>query len=91
MRIVVDSSRKSEVHYVIVNHSSAEIADVTVHVTLRNALKATAAPVTSFQFRLPSLGPWESKEMVIPIERLARGFELPDWQNLKTEFQITGQ
>ncbi len=91
VRIVVESSRKSEVHYLVVNHSSAEIADVTVRATVRNTRKANSAPVTAFSFRLPTLGPYESKEMIVPIEKLSRGFELPDWQNLKTEFQITGQ
>ncbi len=91
VRIVVDSSRKPEVHYLVVNHSAAEIADVSVRATVRSIRRAGSAPLTSFSFRVPNLGPYEAKEMMVPIEKLARGFEVPDWQNLKTDFQILGQ
>ncbi len=88
-RIVVDFSKKSEIHYLVVNHSPADLSDVTVYVTLRavNA-KPGQPPLTRFSFRAPNLGPFESKEMVSPIEKLARNVVIPDWQDLRADVQI---
>lgn len=88
-RIVVDFNKKSEIHYLIVNHSGADLSDVTVYVTLRTAsAKPGQPPVCRFSFRAPSLGPFESKEMTSSIEKLTRSITLPDWQDLRPEVQI---
>ena len=36
-RILVDYNKKSEIHYLVVNHSAADLAEMTVFVTLRAA------------------------------------------------------
>jgi hypothetical protein len=36
-----------------------------------------------------SLGPYESKEMSGALSTKLRVYELPDWQNLTAEIQIT--
>jgi len=88
-RIVVDYSKKSEIHYLVINHSGAEISDVTVFVTLRAAnTKPGQPPLCRFSFRAPALGPFESKEMTSPIEKLSKSISLPEWQDLKSEIQI---
>jgi predicted membrane-bound mannosyltransferase len=88
-RIVVDYNKKSEIHYLIVNHSAADLSDVTVYVTLRagNA-KPGQPPLCRFSFRAPALGPFESKEMTSSIEKLSRSITLPEWQDLRSEVQI---
>lgn len=88
-RIVVDFNKKSEIHYLVVNHSSADLSDMTLYVTLRNAnAKPGQPPVARFSFRAPGLGPFESKEMSSPIEKLTKSVTLPDWQDLRSEVQI---
>ncbi len=88
-RFVVDLNKKSEIHYLVVNHSAADVSDVTVFVTLRTAgSKAGQPPLARFSFRAPSLGPFESKEMTSSIEKIARPVSLPDWQDLRSEIQI---
>jgi len=88
-RIVVDFNKKSEIHYLVVNHSSADLSDMTLYVTLRNAnAKPGQPPVARFSFRAPGLGPFESKEMSSPIEKLTKSVSLPDWQDLRSEVQI---
>jgi hypothetical protein len=88
-RIVVDFNKKSEIHYLVVNHSGADLSDVTVYVTLRTAgAKPGQPPVCRFSFRAPSLGPFESKEMTSSIEKLTRATTLPEWQDLRPEVQI---
>ena len=88
-RIVVDFNKKSEIHYLIVNHSAADLSDVTVYVTLRTAsAKPGQPPLCKFSFRAPTLGPFESKEMTSSIEKLNRSLTLPEWQDLRSEVQI---
>ncbi len=88
-RFVVDLNKKSEIHYLVVNHSAADVSDVTVFVTLRTgAAKPGQPPLARFSFRAPSLGPFESKEMTSSIEKIARPVSLPDWQDLRPEIQI---
>lgn len=88
-RIVIDFNKKSEIHYLVVNHSPADLSDMTVFVTLRMAnAKPGQPPLSRFSFRAPSLGPFESKEMISPIERLARSLSLPEWQDLRAEVQV---
>jgi hypothetical protein len=88
-RIVVDFNKKSEIHYLVVNHSSADLSDVTVYVTLRTANpKPGQPPLCRFNFRAPSLGPFESKELTSSIEKLNRSVTLPEWQDLRSDVQI---
>jgi hypothetical protein len=88
-RILVDYNKKSEIHYLVVNHSTADLSDMTIYVTLRTAnAKAGQPPLSRFSFRAPGLGPFESKEMTSPIEKLSRSVTLPDWQDLRAEVQI---
>ena len=43
----------------------------------------------SFNFKLASLKPYESKDAVAPLTTKLKPYELPDWQNVSTEVQIT--
>ena len=88
-RFVVDLNKKSEIHYLVVNHSANELTDMTIYVTLRTAnSKLGQPPLCRFSFRSPGLAPFESKEMTSPIEKLPRTVALPDWQDLRPEVQI---
>jgi hypothetical protein len=86
--------KKPEVRYLVVNHSSAELENVTVYVTLRSsASKPGQAPLYRFAFRAPALGPFESKEMSAPpdkgadkaLDKLAHS---ADWQSLHADIEL---
>jgi hypothetical protein len=88
-RFVVDLNGKSEIHYLVVNHSAALFGAVTVYVTLRDAAaKPGQAPIARFSFRAPDMGPYTSREMTSPIERISRPVTLPDWQDLHADVEI---
>ena len=87
-RIVVDSNKKSEVQYLVVNHSAADISNANVFITL-HGVKPGQAPVCRFSFKVPSLGPFESKEMSSPIEKAPPTLSLPTWQDLRADVQIS--
>ena len=90
MRLTEDAKKKPEVHFVVVNHSGAEIADLAASVNLwARTQKSDEEAVGTFSFKLPSLGAYESKEMSSALNTKLRVYELPDWQNLVAEIQIT--
>jgi len=88
-RIVVDFNKKSEIHYIVVNHSGADLSDVNVFVTLRSvSAQPGQPPIGRFSFKSPDLGPFESRELTSSIEKLTRSTTLPEWQDLRAEVQI---
>ena len=88
-RFVMDVNKKPEIHYLVVNHSAAELSDMNVFVTVRMAnAKAGQPPLFRFSFRSTGLAPFDSKEMTSAIEKLPRPVTLPDWHDLRAEVQI---
>lgn len=88
-RFVVDFNSKSEIHYLVVNHSPVQLGAVTVYVTLRGGdSKPGQPPVARFSFRAPDLGAYASREMTSPIEKIARSVSLPEWQDLRADVEI---
>jgi len=90
VRLTEEPRKKSEVRFVIVNHSGAEISDLVANVNLwARTAKSDEEAVGNFSFKLPSLGPYESKELSAPLNTKLRVYELPDWQNLVPDLQVT--
>ena len=81
---------KIEARFVIVNHSGADITGLagSVNIWGRTA-KSEEEAAGSFSFQLPSLGPYESKDATAPVTTRLKAYELPDWQNVSTDVQIT--
>jgi hypothetical protein len=90
LRLTEDHQQKASVQFVVVNHSSAEIGDLGASVNLKAVtVKGEQEPVGTFSFKIPSLGPDESKDLKVPLTTKLRVYELPDWQFLRADFQIT--
>ena len=90
IRITEDASQKAQVQFVLVNHSGADIADLGGTISLKPVgAKPEQAPLVTFEFKVPSLGPYESKELKTTVHSSVRAYELPDWQFLRTDFRIT--
>lgn len=90
IRVIEDARQNVQVKFMVVNHSSAELAGVSADVTLKpvNAAPDTP-PVTEFAFKIPTLGPYEAKEVTVPAKTKLRAYEMPDWQFMQSEVQIT--
>ncbi len=90
IRLVEDNPKALQVQFVIVNHSSAPLIDVTGTVAIR---PTTAPPngetVGTFAFRIPELRPMEAKDMKAPLESKLRVYELPDWQFIRADVTVT--
>lgn len=87
-RLTEDSKQTVILQCVVINHSGADLGDVSAKASL-NAITASQAlePVGTFAFRT-TLGPYESKDLKVPVATKMRAYELPDWQFLRAE--ITG-
>lgn len=90
VRLVEDKSKKSEVVFLVVNHSQAPLTDLAGTVTLRpSTAKRGDEIVGIFAFEHVSLGPLESRELRAPLKTTLRPYELPDWEFLRTEISIS--
>ncbi len=88
-RIQTGPAKKSEIQYLVVNHTPARFNGVTVYVTLYAAdAKAGQPPLCRFQFAAPNLAPYQSKEMSSAMEQAPRQLTLPAWEDLRAAVDI---
>ncbi len=88
---MITSGKEPQAKFVVINHSGAEIADLTATVTLwASTSRSEEDSIGSFNFNLPSIGPYESShDMSVPLKTKLKPYEMPDWQNATAEIQIT--
>ena len=90
LRLTQNKAKKTEIRFLVVNHSAGEVQDVAGTLSLRaRTSKRDDEPIGACAFKLASLGPYESKDMVAILNTKLKVYELPDWQNLEAQLQIT--
>jgi hypothetical protein len=87
VRFTEDAKQRAKVQFVVVNHSAADLPELKMQI----AVKAAGKTVFDFPFSVPSIGPYESKDFSVPVQTSLKGYELPDWQFLKADFEITSE
>lgn len=88
-RINETSPGHLEVRFGVVNHSEADLGDVKMTVNLSTtAAKPGDPPLITFP-AMVKLGPSEMKDVTVDVPTKLRVYELPDWQFLKADFEIT--
>jgi len=89
-RINEKSPGKLVVEFAVVNHSEADLGDIKLKVNLTTtAAKPGEPPLISFPAQVSSLGPSEMKNVTVDVPTKLRAYELPDWQFLIANFEIT--
>lgn len=89
-RITEDEKQRARIRFTVVNHSGAEIADLTGNVVLKPVTaKPEDAPMASFTFKIKSLPPYQVKDMEEDVKMKLRAYELPDWQFLRADTRIS--
>ena len=79
-----------QIQFGVANHSEADIGDVKITVNLgTTAGKPGEPPIITFPASVSKLGPSELKDVTVDVPTKLRVYELPDWQFLKADFQIT--
>jgi hypothetical protein len=81
---------KLKIKFIVVNHSEADIGDLGVKVRLTTgSAKPDDPPIAEFNAKIPALGPEELQDVTATVSTKLRIYELPDWQFIKAEFEIT--
>jgi hypothetical protein len=91
VRFVPDSKKKGATiaKFLIINHSESDINGLTGNVTIWGRTQKSEEDAQGTFTFTTSLGPYESKEMTAPMNTKLKIYELPDWQNITTDVQIT--
>jgi hypothetical protein len=89
VRFVQDNKKKTLAKFLVTNHSEMDISGLAGNVTIwGRTQKSEEDAQGTFSFTT-NLGPYESKEMTVPVNTKLKIYELPDWQNITTDVQIT--
>ena len=89
-RVNEKSQGHLQVTFAVVNHSEADVGDVKLEISLRTTAAKPGDPaLVTFPAKVSGLGPSELKQVTADVPTSLRAYELPDWQFLKADFQIT--
>jgi hypothetical protein len=90
IRFIEDPKKKNiGVKFLVTNHSDADLSGLAGNVTVwARTNKSEEEPVGTFSFTA-DVPPEASKEVTAPLTTKLKPYELPDWQNVTTDVQIT--
>lgn len=79
-----------QVKFMAISHSDADMGDITMDVRLMTTEAAPGdAPLAEFEGRILGLGPQGAVEVTATVATELRVYEIPDWQFLRADFEIT--
>ena len=89
-RLDENGAGKLQVRFALINHSDADLGDLTLQVNMRaTTARPGDGPLFSFPATVQSVGPDDVKDVTVTIPTKLRVYELPDWQFLRADFQVT--
>jgi hypothetical protein len=89
-RLSESGGNKLKIKFTAVNHSTADLEELGVHVRLITSVgKPGDEPVAEFDAKIPALGPAEDHDVTATTATKLRLYEMPDWQFLRADFDIT--
>jgi hypothetical protein len=75
---------KATIQFVVINHSAADLPDLTIDVTVRSADRV----FFEVPAKVPSLEAFEVKDLSASVATDLKSYELPDWQLIRPQFQV---
>jgi hypothetical protein len=91
VRLQENPKKKSEimVKFLLTNHSESDLRDLAGNVTIWAGTKKSDEDAQgTFAFKT-DIGPYDSKELTVPFNTKLKVYELPDWNVMSTDLQIT--
>ncbi|MBL8233179.1 MAG: hypothetical protein JNL98_32065 [Bryobacterales bacterium] len=89
IRIVETPKKQLEVKVAVVNHSLADLPDLTLNIRLRSTKAAPGdSPIAAFNVTVPAMSPMETRDVKTVTSTRLRAYELPDWQFLTADFTV---
>jgi hypothetical protein len=91
VRFLEDPKHKEQTlaRFVLINHSDAEFTGLAGNVTLWASTRRSEEDAQGSLSFKTDLKPNESKELTVPLVTKKKIYELPDWQMVATDVQIT--
>jgi len=91
LRFVEDPKNKSKIlaKFQVTNHSSGDLNGLAGNVTIWAATKRSEEDAQGTFSFITNLQAYESKEVTSPLTTKFKVYELPDWQNMTADLQIT--
>jgi hypothetical protein len=91
LRFVEDPKHKGKIlaKFLVTNHSSGDLSGLAGNVTIWASTKKSEEDAQGTFSFITSLNAYESKEVTTPLTSKLKVYELPDWQNVTTDLQIT--
>lgn len=89
VRFTLDAKKNTMARFVITNHSESEISGLAGNVTIWGRTRKSEEDAQGTFAFSTNLAPYESKELTAPVNTKLKIYELPDWQNITTDVQIT--
>ena len=81
---------KLQIRFALINHSDADLGDITLQVNVRaTTARPGEPPLFSFPATVQGVGPGDVKDVTVTAPTKLRVYELPDWQFLRADFQVT--
>jgi hypothetical protein len=74
---------------VIVNHSGADLTGLSGNVTVWGRTQTSEEEAAGTFSFTTDLKPFDSRDLTAPLNTKLKMIELPDWQNVSTDIQIT--
>ena len=89
VRFAQDAKKKTMAKFLVINHSEADFPGLAGNVTIwGRTQKSEEDAEGTFSFTT-NVGPLESKELSAPVNSKLQIYEMPDWQNVTLDLQIT--
>ena len=89
-RLAEEPGGKLKITFVAINHSDADLQELGIHVRLMaSSAKPGDPPIAEFDAKVPPLGPQEIHEASAVAPTKLRVYEMPDWQFIRADFDIT--
>lgn len=86
LRLTQNRSQKTQVRFLVVNHSGAEIPDLAG--SLHLVPKGGGEPLGRVTLKVAGMGPYESREVEAIVDTKLKVYELPDWQKLDAMLEL---
>lgn len=89
LRVTPAKPGTARVQFLVINHSAADLPPMTLDLAVRP--RAGGAPVFELPVKLPSIGPYESRELTTTANTALKAYELPDWQAVRADFRLRSE
>jgi hypothetical protein len=84
IRIRPGTAGVARIGYVVVNHSPADLPRLKAQLMLAGA----GSTIFDVPVDIPSIGPFETKDLTVSVKTQLKPYELPDWQALTPTLRI---